>query len=134
MLKFNQVLLIDDDKINNFINEKIFKKSNCVEKIHSALNGEEALAFLSESTDGDISLLPDLILLDINMPVMDGVQFMEKFREVYPDAKTAVMVMLTTTTTPEIKSQLELHKVSGFIQKPLNEEKIKDIVSKYCSL
>ena len=134
MLKFSQILLIDDDKINNFINEKMFKKGNCVDKIYSVLNGEEALAFIDELSKGNISLLPDLILLDINMPVMDGVEFMEKFRVTYPEAKTVIMVMLTTSTTPDIKAKLEAQNVSGFIQKPLNEEKIKQLVDKFCAL
>lgn len=75
------VLLVDDDKICNFITEATLNRLGVAKQIHSALNGKEALDLINGYFQGDLAI-PDVIFLDLNMPIMDGFQFIEAFQEI----------------------------------------------------
>ena len=130
------ILLIDDDVIFNLITKKLFRKAGCSNPIDVVSNGEEALDYLKKilnSDKGNLSPKPKLILLDINMPVMDGFEFLKAFGE-FPKnhTKNIYVVMLTSSL-----SQMDFEKaenspfISDFISKPLNLEKIKILLDKY---
>lgn len=74
------ILLVDDDNIFNFLNTKLLRQSGIADEIHTALNGKEALDLLNNYYTGAFAL-PDVILLDLNMPVMDGFAFLEAFKK-----------------------------------------------------
>src|SRR6187402_323813 len=112
MKKFNCVMLVDDDETCNFITEKIITKLNISTHTKSMKNGQEALSFIEEnyesSPDNDLSALcPDLILLDINMPVMDGLEFLEEFynnkilEKKYTD-QTSIYVLTSSDNTVDL--------------------------------
>src|SRR5687767_9729039 len=131
MHKLNHILLVDDDTINNFINEKLLKKLDSANTITVALNGEEALKFLN-AIDNSTEKYPELILLDINMPVMDGFEFLERYKDLqFPNKKGVVIVMLTTSTNPNDTERLNKAGISGYINKPLTEDKIKGLITEY---
>ncbi len=73
------VLLVDDDHIFNYLNERIIQRMGFSDEIHSARNGQEAIDLLNRYLSGSSSL-PDIIFLDLNMPVMDGFAFIEAFK------------------------------------------------------
>lgn len=132
--KLNCVLLIDDDEPTNFLNQIIIESTGCADKIKTAQSGQEALEYLTNSHDhGDHFPCPDLIFLDINMPAMNGWEFLEKYRRLDNHLKGKVMiVMLTTSLFPEDKQRSkEIPEITAFENKPLTEEKLDNILKKF---
>jgi len=131
MKRIKSILLVDDDSINNFINEKLIKRLNVTDEVKIVLNGEEALNLLQEIIDSG-QKCPELILLDINMPVMDGFEFLEAYKTLdFPDKKSVVIVMLTTSTNPLDIKKLNDSGVFGYVNKPLTDEKFSSILNEH---
>ncbi|WP_226390227.1 response regulator [Penaeicola halotolerans] len=118
--KYDKVILIDDDPINNLINRKIFSKTVPDVHIFEFLEGKNALQFL-ESAE---SIENTLVLLDINMPIMNGWDFLDIFTS---KGYRLDVWMLSSSIDPrdEVKSHT-YPSVKGFIGKPLSQDKIKD--------
>ncbi|MFN6944725.1 MAG: two-component system response regulator [Cytophagaceae bacterium] len=133
-LELNHVLLIDDDTINNYINEKLLKKLNFSQDIKILLNGEEAIKYLQSQVDSDPDFFPELILLDINMPVMDGFEFLEAFKELnFKNKSQITIIMLTTSTNPSDVTRVKSSIVADYINKPLTEIKLQNMMNKFFS-
>jgi CheY-like chemotaxis protein len=131
MQKIKSVLLVDDDNINNFINERLIKKLAMTQQVNIAVNGEEALDFLKEKT-ANPELMPELILLDINMPVMDGFEFLREYAKLdIPNKDKVVITMLTTSTNPGDMEKFNKAQVASYINKPLTEPKLLEIMKKH---
>lgn len=119
-----RVLLVDDDKICNFITEATLNRLGVAKEIHSALNGKEALNLLNDYLTGDRAI-PDIILLDLNMPIMDGFQFIEAFKRLdYPKKEKVLIVVLTSSDNPEDIIKAKKMGVDHYLTKPLNEAKL----------
>lgn len=135
--KLNCVLLIDDDLGTNFINQIFIKKANITDNIQTVLNGKEAIDFITNKGKyekvGNIFAQPMLTLLDINMPVMDGWEFLEAYKNLEVHQKgQIVIVMLTTSLNLDDKKRAEnISDVSGFKNKPLTLQIIEDIMQKH---
>jgi CheY-like chemotaxis protein len=134
MKKLNKVLLVDDDYISNFLNKLLIRDMNLADKTYFATNGEEALEFIKENcTTGNgeeiTSDCLDLILLDINMPVMNGFEFLEEFYKIENRNSNIYIIMLTSSSDFKDMQKAKNYNVAGFINKPLTEEKINNIVS-----
>lgn len=136
--KLNCVLVIDDDEPTSFISQMIVEKSGCADYIKIAQGGQEALDYLTNcirTEKGDCFPCPDLIFLDINMPAMNGWEFLVKYKKLEKEYKgRIVMVMLTNSPSPEdmIKAN-ELPEISGFENKPLTSEKLNRILARHFS-
>lgn len=133
--KLNCVLVIDDDEPTNFFTRMILEESGCVNHIQVMQSGQEALDYLakSEQAESDASLYPspDLIFLDINMPAMDGWEFLAEYRKLSVKSKI-IVVMLTTSLFPEDKLKAEeMPEIFGFENKPLTLEKLNMVLGKY---
>jgi CheY-like chemotaxis protein len=132
MKKIKNVLLIDDDEPTNFINTKIIQSSELVEAIHVAQSGQDALNFISERVEKTNELpLPDLIFLDINMPAMDGWEFLSHYKNLKNSKKEKiVIVMLTTSLNPddELKAK-DMEEVYAYRNKPLTRQLLGEIVT-----
>ncbi|WP_103069670.1 response regulator [Aquimarina sediminis] len=127
MIKGNHILcLIDDDNIHQFIIRKIIKKLSPNQKLLTFSNGEEGINFI-KSTIGKIEKLPDLILLDINMPIMDGWGFLEEFITITPEIKKDIIIyILSSSDNPtDAEKAKEYELVSGYIIKPINEDQLE---------
>lgn len=108
-----KILLVEDNEIFNFISKKVIKKSHADANIQVALNGQKAFELIEEEG------LPDYILLDINMPKMDGFQFLNHYASIDKGNKTKVF-MLTSSIRANDKLEALKHKsVAGYYEKPL---------------
>jgi len=132
--KLNCVLLIDDDLGTNFINQMLIKKADITDHIETVLNGKEALDFITNKgkyeNAGNVFPQPMLTLLDINMPVMDGWEFLEAYEKLEEHQRgKIIIIMLTTSLNPDdVTRAEEISDVSGFKNKPLTMETINDIM------
>ena len=124
MKLFNSVLLVDDDYVNNFVAERLLKRVNIAKQIRSVRNGEEALTFLSEEKNS----CPELILLDLNMPEVNGIDFLKHFKKMVLDKKIKV-IMLTGHVGIEQKKALDELGFPDVIEKPLTEEKLYKFIA-----
>jgi CheY-like chemotaxis protein len=134
MKRIKTVLLVDDDEPTNFINKKIIQASDLVDAIHISQSGQEALDFLGhESDQADPFPVPELIFLDINMPAMDGWEFLAHYKKLKNEQKSKVIiVMLTTSLNPddEVKAK-DMKEVCAFRNKPLTKQLLEEIAAKY---
>ncbi|RDC66066.1 response regulator [Adhaeribacter pallidiroseus] len=130
----NSVLLIDDDAISNFLNTRLLKEMQVAHDIKVTLNGEEALRFLQQEKAANHPF-PELILLDINMPVMNGFEFLEAFRDVADENNHSVVIILTTSTNTRDFEQLKQYEeVEVYLSKPLTDENLQYIIDKHFPL
>jgi CheY-like chemotaxis protein len=124
--RLNCILLIDDNESDNYYHKIIIEGMNIAGKIEIAENGLEALTLLKKEKQTP----PELIFLDINMPKMDGWEFLEKYKDLDIKQKARItIVMLTTSSNPEDRKRAEkAAEVSGFVTKPLSEEILNGIL------
>ena len=130
-MKLNCVLLVDDDRVSNFITEKVLNGMGVTSMVTTAYDGKKGLDYIKYQCTDDLGTCPDLILLDINMPLIDGREFVDRYHKI-PRQKECVIVVLSATDLPDAeKTELRNAGVSEFLVKPLNADKINDIVQKY---
>lgn len=128
--KISCTLLVDDDRINNFLNQRLLDSLNITEKLLTALNGQEALTLFTQECQ--VSKCPALVLLDVNMPVMNGFEFLEAYDKLQITPKEPVIIiMLTTSLHPRDVERVQKMGIAGFINKPLTKEKVNDILKAY---
>ena len=136
--KLNCILLVDDDEPTNFLSTLLIEEANCTQHLEITESGKKALDYLCKSkkeNDGAGYFHPDLIFLDINMPCMNGWEFLEKYQGIknrlYP---CPVIIMLTTSLDPDDKQKaLNIVDVAGFEHKPLTREMLERIIKNYCT-
>lgn len=123
--KIKTMMLIDDNQIDQMLHERIVERSGLVETVISFLYADEALEYLKV----DQQPRPDVILLDINMPRMDGFEFLEAVNLLPSELKSMIVVMLTTSLDARDKKRADnFDLVKGFMNKPLSQERIEEIV------
>lgn len=129
MRPINLVAIIDDDEIAKFIGTKIIESTNLVDRIKTFSNGEEAINFL-KSNSKDVNLLPEIILLDLNMPIMDGFVFLQKYIMLEPKLgkKITIYIVSSSISQIDIEKINQISEVSDYIIKPITKEKFEMIV------
>ena len=127
----NCILLIDDNEHDNFFHERAIGKNNTGTLVVIKENGEAALDYLRSNKDTDTH--PDLIFLDINMPHMNGWEFLDAYSKLDKELQSrAIIIMLTTSGNPEDEAKAKTwSSVADFITKPLTKEILKEITDKY---
>ena len=128
--KYKAVMLIDDNEIDNLINQKMLEASNIAETIFMHTGAKGALEFLKNieklSTNG--VGLPEVIFLDIDMPLMDGFQFLDEFEKLSDYIKNNIsIIMLTSSINPQ---DLSKAKKSAFVKKYINKPLTQDALEK----
>ena len=122
----SKVFIIDDDPIHQRIAQIIIEKYQLFDEFISYTEAEKALKFLKENLKNTQSL-PDIILLDLNMPVVDGWEFLEVFESLHKDLDKAIRIFIVTSSVDE-KDKLRAQaysSVKGFISKPLTPDIIR---------
>ena len=121
--KFQRVLLIDDNDIDNFINERMITTTNFSESVVVKSSAESALEYLKKNAESP-EQLPQVIFLDLNMPVIDGFGFLSQY-ETLPDSikKFSRIIVLSSSISPEDINRASTNQyVVKYINKPLNEK------------
>lgn len=129
MKKIKTICIIDDDEIYSAMVKKLIEQQELAERSLFFCNGKVALEYLSEYSM-HMDLLPDLILLDLNMPVLDGWQFMTEFIKLHPKIiKEIPIFIVTSSINHSDHQQAKITKgISGLIIKPIMAQKLKEII------
>lgn len=115
-MKKNIILLVEDDQLDVISVQRSFKNLESDYELHTAYNGIEALALLRDKKP---KLSPDVILLDLNMPKMNGIEFLKIIRNDAQLQHIEVFIMTTSAETSDHEATQKLG-ISGYIIKPLN--------------
>lgn len=132
MKQLNCIMLIDDNKIDNFFHERVIRKNNAAAEIIAMESGQAALDHIKA---GDALPQPELIFLDINMPGMDGWEFIQHYKELDESLQKAmIVVMLTTSDNPDDIARARTQGIlADFKSKPLTGEMLENVINAYCS-
>ncbi len=132
MITNKPIMLIEDDLIDQMTVKRAFKELKVVNELQIANNGEEALDILNDKS----TVKPGIILLDLNMPKMNGIEFLQEIKE-YKEFKTIPVIVLTTSKHEQDKVETFNLGVSGYMVKPVDYEQFLEImksIRKYWSL
>ncbi len=127
--KLNTILLVDDDPDDNLYHQIIINEMNIVKHIDIVINGIEAIAYLKNEN----RIPPDLIFLDLNMPKMNGWEFLEQYKhlDIAQKAKVLIVILTTSANPDHIKRAEEIQEVTGFETKPLSRELLTGILQQH---
>lgn len=122
------VCIIDDDDIYQFVAQRDIEFTRLVKKVILFSSGEAALKFFKEEIHNS-DVLPDIVFLDINMPIMDGWQFMEEYSIIRPNIIKSVTIYLVSSSVDErdIQRAKKMSEVSGYIIKPIGRDRLAEI-------
>jgi CheY-like chemotaxis protein len=130
------VLLVDDDDATNFIHQMVIQRLNLDVKLQVVHNGKEAIEYLTctGKFSNEIPFpQPGIIFLDINMPIMNGWEFLEEYKKLSEEQKAKIVIaMLTTSANPDDEKKAKgSAEIVEFINKPLEEMSLEFLIQKY---
>jgi len=127
-LKAVVILLVEDDPADQKLIKMSLSREKIINEIHIANNGEEALEYLQRSKNGDDETpMPDLILLDLNMPRMNGKEFLKIMRSDDELGSIPVVVLTTSDSDKDILQSYKL-QAAGYIKKPVSLQEFQDVI------
>ncbi|WP_308992545.1 response regulator [Mariniflexile litorale] len=125
------ICIVDDDDIYQYTIIKTLESLKLAKKIIVFSDGEEAIDFMMDNLN-NMDELPDVIFLDINMPIMDGFQFMEEYVKIKPNiGKKIIIYMVSSSVDPiDIEKAKSITGISDYIIKPIHPGELKSILEK----
>ncbi len=128
--KIVRILLIDDSAADNFIHARRIRKAGVANEIVVKENGRDAIEYLATRNGGGKYPQPELIFLDINMPVMNGWEFLDAYQQLPDEQKAGIVVtMLTTSSADKDQNKAkEYGVIAAYLEKPLTEDKLRKII------
>ena len=129
--RYRTVMLVDDNEIDNLINQKMIEAASITDNIYTHTGAKSAIEFLKNMEKMDVAekVLPDVIFLDIDMPLMDGFQFLDEFENLSAlTRKKSRIVMLTSSINPQdFNRSKKYNNVKMYLNKPLSHDSILKI-------
>ncbi len=127
MGKIKYALLVDDSDATNFFNKRMIQKTDCVEEILIAKNGKEAIDYIESG------IIPEIIFLDINMPIMNGWEFIAEYQKLSEINKNSVIVLMIGAALSENERKLaeSIPEIKEFREKILTVEVVCEMMVKY---
>ncbi len=127
-----KVLCVDDDMISLTISQLLLKRTGFATQVDTVIDGSEALAYFEDLFKNDpnaIENAPELILLDINMPIMNGWEFLQEYTPLYIEklAKTRIVILSSTIDPEDFAHAKKYPLVVQFISKPLSIENLEEL-------
>ena len=131
-----KVLCIDDDPISVMLCRKVISRAQFANQTDSANNGENALRYLQNIIETPTEIYPEIILLDLNMPIMNGWEFLENYERQFASlfSSTKIIVLSSTIDPEDVQKSEEFSTVLTFISKPITVDSLRKIEEKYISL
>lgn len=123
-MKLKNILLLDDDDVSNLICETMCRKLDFTEQIHIHENPEEALAYLKHANP-----LPELLILDLYMPIMEGADFIDSFRKSRKDFTGKIFILTAVIQEKELKKAWKTG-IDELIMKPLSVRALSNVLRK----
>lgn len=132
MKPFRNLYIVDDDDIFVLLTNHVIKESNLFDNIQSFKNGKDAIDHLQQITTNE-ELLPEVIFLDLWMPVLDGWRFLEEYITIKPkiDKKINIYIVSSSVNPLDIERAKKASEVTGYIIKPVSKSHLSDIVKNY---
>jgi CheY-like chemotaxis protein len=129
MEKEIKLMLVDDDEIFVFLTKRIIGETNLVNQVKVFGNGRDAIEYM-ESAAGNPEMLPEVILLDLSMPIMDGWGFIDRYIMLKPRlGKTITLCILSSSVSPHDLDKAKAYSVvSDYIVKPVEKDKFLNII------
>lgn len=123
------ICIVDDDEIYKFTVLKILKSIGFDKNVMVFSDGDQAFSFLLDNIDNK-DQLPDVILLDINMPVMDGFQFMEEYVKINPRVgkKITIYMVSSSVDDKDVEKAASINEISDYIIKPIKRGELQNIL------
>ncbi|MBF9239649.1 response regulator [Hymenobacter sp. BT683] len=129
MRRIRTILLVDDDETTNFLHQRLLFRLNVSDRVLVARNGAQALKILTQPNARFNPTNPVLVLLDLNMPVVDGFEFLKAFQALPSvQQRSAVVVVLTSSLNTQDMDRSNNLPVAGFLTKPLDKVKIDSLL------
>jgi len=124
-----KVMLLDDDEVNNFICSSIIQKSIPESRVISFLNGKQGLDYLESLLGKNDYNLPDLIFVDINMPVMNGWEFLDRYKKIANrfNKKIVLMMLTASMSDKDVKKAKTYEIVDDYLTKPLRQDELTKV-------
>lgn len=132
--KVLRIMLVDDDKISNLYNEFVIREQlNFTGELKICLNGKEAIDYLRNKATESDPKYPDLILLDINMPVMNGFEFIEEHNKIHPEIRSHIILCMLTSSldTKDFDKVKECNNMIDYLHKPLSKSSLTGVIEKF---
>jgi CheY-like chemotaxis protein len=132
MKKIKTLFMVDDDEIFMFLTQKAVEQTHLVDQIKIFPNGSVAYNFL-KSEAGRPENLPEIILLDLSMPVMDGWEFLEKYIQLLPKLKRkiTIYIMSSSIAPADVEKAKSISAVTDYIIKPVTKDKLTNLLTNY---
>lgn len=130
--KIDTLCIVDDDSMFQFLTKRVIDKTSMVNRIMVFSNGLEAIEFLKANKDLPMEL-PQIILLDLAMPILDGWGFLHKYTELKPTLGRQITIYIVSSSIDphDLEKARTVREVSDFILKPVTQEKFEEIIHRW---